>query len=390
MICGKRAVQIGKFGRFMMFSSIYYNKRVLITGNTGFKGAWLTIWLLKLGAEVYGYAKDVPTKTSLFEELNLDSMVNHLYGDIRDLPKLSKYIDEIKPHFIFHLAAQPIVANSYENPLETFETNVLGSAILLEAYRRLKSKAVLVFITSDKCYENVEWTYGYRENDRLGGKDPYSASKAGAELVFSSYYRSFFKGDRNKLLSSARAGNVIGGGDWADNRIVPDTMVNWAKGEAVEIRSPNATRPWQHVLEPLSGYLRLGQLLWQDGFQHVGQSFNFGPASNQNHTVVQLLSELGEHWRILNSSIRTEILLKNVESFTEANLLKLNCDKSLHEIAWEPVLNFEKTSKYTADWYYEFYFNKKSGLSLFEFTNKQILDFEKTAIQKSLSWTKGI
>ena len=371
-----------------MFGQIYLNKKVLITGNTGFKGAWLTTWLLKLGAKVYGYSIDIPSKPSMFETLELNSKIEHVFGDIRDYQKLNKVVSDINPDFIFHLAAQPIVSKSYDNPVDTFGTNVMGSASILEAYRNLNHKSVLVFITSDKCYENVEWTYGYREIDRLGGKDPYSASKAAAELVYSTYHRSFFKNQNQKPSATARAGNVIGGGDWADNRIVPDTMISWALGKTVEIRSPKATRPWQHVLEPLSGYLRLGQLLWQENNQHVGESFNFGPAYNQNHTVLELLTKLGEQWNFYDSSKKTDIKINEEKLFLEANLLKLNCDKALHELAWEPVLNFENTIKYTAEWYYEFYFNTHDTESLYDFTKNQIDNFEIKALEKSIAWTQ--
>jgi len=369
-----------------MFNEIYNNKKVLITGNTGFKGSWLTTWLLKLGAKVYGYSIDIPSKPSLFESLDLNSKIEHYYGDICDYNLLNGIVSKINPDFIFHLAAQPIVSRSYEDPRETFGTNVMGSVNLLEAYRNLANKSVLVFITSDKCYENVEWTYGYRETDRLGGKDPYSASKAGAEIVFSTYHRSFFKTNKEKLAATARAGNVIGGGDWAANRIVPDAMTNWAKGTALEIRSPQATRPWQHVLEPISGYLRLGQLLAEENFSHVGESFNFGPAYNQNHTVLELLTKLSNEWANYNSQIKSSIKINEDKRFLEANLLKLNCDKALHQLSWEPVLDFENTIKYTAEWYYNFYFND-SQRSLYDFTINQIQNFENSALEKSIQWT---
>lgn len=369
-----------------MFEDIYKNKKVLITGNTGFKGAWLTIWLLKLGANVYGYSKDIPTNPSLFDAIDLESKINHVYGDVRDYTLVKKTFDDVKPDFVFHLAAQPIVSTSFNNPIETYETNIMGTVNVLEAFRKINHESNLIVITSDKCYYNVEWTYGYRENDRLGGKDPYSASKAGAEIVFSSYFKSFYKSDSNKHITSARAGNVIGGGDWATNRIVPDAITSWASKKSVEIRSPYATRPWQHVLEPLSGYLRLGQLMKEKRDLLNGESFNFGPAYNQNHTVLELLNKISENWFSKNNMFNTGISINAENTILEANLLKLNCDKSLHALDWEPVLNFEKTTEFTGNWYYEFYFNNPSKQSLFSYTLAQIDLFESLAQEKKISW----
>ena len=370
-----------------MFEDVYKNKIVLITGNTGFKGAWLTVWLLKLGAKVYGYSKDIPTKTSLFEEVELQKKINHVYGDVRDLNLLKSFIEEIQPDFVFHLAAQPIVSTSYKDPIETFETNIMGTANVLEAFKVLDKESNLVLITSDKCYDNVEWTYGYREIDSLGGKDPYSASKAGAEIIFNSYFQSFYKTNVSKKIASARAGNVIGGGDWALNRIIPDAITSWSLNNDVEIRSPNSTRPWQHVLEPLSGYLRLGQMLNQKNKFVNGESFNFGPAYNQNHTVLELLNKIKENWASNKSTYNNGIIIKADNTILEANLLKLNCDKALHTLKWEPTLNFEKTVKFTGDWYYEFYLNKLTPAHLFNFTINQITMFENIAKEKNISWT---
>jgi len=369
-----------------MYKDTYKNKKVLITGNTGFKGAWLSLWLLKLGANVYGYSKDIPTKPSLFDAIDLEKKINHVFGDVRDYNSLKKVFNDVKPDFIFHLAAQPIVSTSFNNPIETYETNIMGTVNVLEAFRLMNHISNLIVITSDKCYYNVEWTYGYRENDRLGGKDPYSASKAGAEIVFSSYYQSFYKSDINKQITSARAGNVIGGGDWATNRIVPDAITSWASNKNVEIRSPYATRPWQHVLEPLSGYLRLGQLLNDKRDLINGESFNFGPAYNQNHTVLELLNKISENWVSNNNEITTGITTNTENAILEANLLKLNCDKSLHKLDWEPVLNFEKTTEFTGNWYYEFYYKNLSKQSLFNFTLDQIELFEILAKEKKILW----
>ena len=281
-----------------MFKNIYNNKRVLVTGNTGFKGSWLTAWLLQTGANVFGISKDIPTKPSLFEVLNLNDKITHFEEDVCNFSAVKKIMEEVQPDFVFHLAAQPIVSDSYENPLETITTNVLGTTNVLEALRTLNFPCTAIIITSDKCYDNVEWVWGYKETDALGGKDIYSGSKGAAELVCKSYYHSFFKKETSKIrIATARAGNVIGGGDWALDRIVPDCMRAWSRGEVVEIRSPKATRPWQHVLEPLSGYLQLGAELFENK-QLNGESFNFGPKAENSHSVEQLLNDLRKVWQI--------------------------------------------------------------------------------------------
>ncbi|MFN5417916.1 MAG: CDP-glucose 4,6-dehydratase [Flavobacteriia bacterium] len=363
-----------------MFKNIYTNKKVLITGNTGFKGAWLSIWLQQLGADVYGISHDVPTEPSIFEVCGLSSKMTHKFIDIRNFDSLEKEIKQIQPDFIFHLAAQPIVSTSYQDPLETFSTNVLGSAHILEAVRKADVKVNVIMITSDKCYENVEWTWGYRENDQVGGKDPYSASKGAAELVIRSYYHSFFKNENSKVkLVSVRAGNVIGGGDWAANRIVPDAMRNWSENEPVVIRSPKATRPWQHVLEPLSGYLTVGMKLDQDQ-KLSGESFNFGPNSDQNHTVLELLQRLSQKWGNQNAD---EMIRVEKSDFHEAGLLKLNCDKALHELDWKPSLNFDQTIDLTASWYVDFYKNNAINVAYME---NQISAYAEIAKNKEIAW----
>ena len=275
----------------------FRDKKVLITGNTGFKGSWLSIWLNLLGAEIYGLAQEAPTKPSLFEEAGLGTIIKNNIIDIKDSKKVSDLVKYIQPDFIFHLAAQPLVNISYLNPIETWETNLIGTVNILDSMRFLTKKCVGVIITSDKCYENQEWEWGYRESDSLGGSDPYSASKGSAELAFRSYYKSFFinKDLTNIRIASARAGNVIGGGDWADNRIVPDCIRAWKNKLPVEIKSPNSTRPFQHVLEPLSGYILLAEKLISDK-SLSGESFNFGPSSNANYKVIDLVSELSKKW----------------------------------------------------------------------------------------------
>ena len=285
-----------------MFSDIYKGKKVLVTGHTGFKGTWLTTWLLSLDADVIGISKDIPTQPSMFEILGLEDKIQHHNIDIRDISALSQVITDEKPDFVFHLAAQAIVSISYDEPLDTISSNVMGTTNLLESLRISNHQCTAIIITSDKAYDNVEQIWGYKENDPMGGKDIYSGSKGAAELIFKSYYHSFFKSEESSVrLAVARAGNVIGGGDWAQDRIVVDCVEAWSEPKSVEIRSPGATRPWQHVLEPLSGYLNLGQALYNDRGLN-GESFNFGPRAEQNHTVVELLKDLSEYWYFENVS----------------------------------------------------------------------------------------
>ena len=275
----------------IQFNNVYNQKKVLITGNTGFKGSWLTIWLKQLGAEVYGISIDIPSQPSNFLVSKLDEVIKTKFIDINNLESLNEEIKYIQPDFIFHLAAQPIVFDSYKNPINTFNTNIIGTCNILESVRHLTKNCVVILITSDKCYDNVEWIWGYKETDHLGGKDPYSASKAAAEIVIHSYYESFFKKSNNIRIASVRAGNVIGGGDWADSRIIPDAIRSWSENLTLQIRSPKSTRPWQHVLEPLSGYLFLGQQLFNN-INLSGEAFNFGPNDLSNFTVEELLIEM--------------------------------------------------------------------------------------------------
>lgn len=367
----------------MIFANAYQGRRVLVTGHTGFKGSWLTTWLLKLGAEVIGISKDVPTKPAMFQELDLGSRIRHVSGDIRDLGLLRQLTLDVRPDFVFHLAAQPIVSVAYEDPVETMTSNVVGTMNLLEAMRRLENPCVAVLITSDKCYDNVEWEWGYRENDRLGGKDIYSGSKGAAELVIRSYFHSFFQKDHAVRLAIGRAGNVIGGGDWARDRIVSDCMRAWSVGGTVEIRSPQATRPWQHVLEPLSGYLALGQAVERNSRLH-GEAFNFGPRAEQSRTVVELLSDLGRHWGLEGSNPPYRIT-GNVP-FHEATLLKLNCDKSQFHLKWSPNLDYAETIRMVGDWYSTFY---KARANMYTLTVEQITDYERKGAERGLAWTRS-
>ncbi len=366
-----------------MYNQVYNGKKVLITGNTGFKGSWLTIWLLKSGAKVYGLSKDIPTEPSIFNEFDLKNNITHYENDVRDFDMVVKIIQEIKPDFVFHLAAQPLVSISYSNPIETLSTNVMGTANILESLRTIDHPCVGVLITSDKCYDNVEWEWGYKETDALGGKDIYSGSKGAAELVFKSYLHSFFKKNNSNIkVATARAGNVIGGGDWAKDRILPDCIRAWSNDEIVEIRGPNATRPWQHVLEPLSGYLALGQQLYDDKNLN-GESFNFGPMVHYNHTVEDIIKDISKYWDNLDSSNAYKVTEN--KKFKEAGLLKLNCDKALFHLKWLPTLEYEELIEFTGSWYFNFY---KKQQNMFDFTSNQINEYEKIAVNKKIQWTK--
>ena len=325
----------------------YCGKRVLVTGHSGFKGTWLTKILIKAGAEVLGYSKDEYKFTEDLNETSFDSVK----GDIRDGKTFEKVVSEFSPEIVFHLAAQPLVYRSYQDPIETFQTNVLGSVNLLETVRSNPSIKALVFVTSDKCYENNEWVWGYRENDRLGGKDPYSASKACAEIIFNSYWESYFNQNFKTLCCSVRAGNVIGGGDWSDNRIVPDAMKALFQDQTLLIRNPNATRPWQHVLEPLAGYLLVGSKLLQKEVIATG-SWNFGPSIDDIrsvHDVASALQKLVSRGRVKVQS--------NAEQLHEAGLLKLNCDKAEALLSWKPRWDFDQMISKTVEWYNVYYNN---------------------------------
>ena len=366
-----------------MFQSVYKDKKVLVTGHTGFKGTWLTTWLLKLGAKVIGISKDIPTCPSKFEELKLQEKIIHYQEDIRDLAKMSEIINHEQPEFLFHLAAQPIVSTSYSNPIETISSNVMGTANILEALKTSNHKCSAIIITSDKAYDNVEQVWGYKEDDKMGGKDIYSGSKGAAELIIKSYYHSFLKNKKSNIkLAIGRAGNVIGGGDWAKDRIVVDCMAAWSQKKSVEIRSPEATRPWQHVLEPLSGYLTLGEALYHDEKYH-GEAFNFGPRAEQNHTVKQLLEDLSRYWHF--STVDDAFTVTDNIPFHEAGLLKLNCDKALFFIKWQANLEYKDTIKFTSEWYYDFYNSEKS---IFDKTVEQIAEYENMAQSKGLTWTE--
>jgi CDP-glucose 4,6-dehydratase len=363
--------------------NFFKGKVVLVTGHTGFKGSWLSIWLSLLGAKVVGLSDKVPANDSNYQASNIDSFIEDYRIDIRDGNKVRELIESCQPDFVFHLAAQALVRPSYENPLETISINAIGSANVLDALRCLNKKVAVVMITSDKAYDNVEWVWGYRETDKLGGKDPYSASKGMAELAIRSYVESFFnKPDSSVRVGIARAGNVIGGGDWAVDRIVPDCMEAWAKGETVDIRSPHATRPWQHVLEPLSGYLALAMNLYQDNYYH-GEAYNFGPSADQNYPVSKLIDEMSKYW----DKIKWNDVSDDNGHVHEAGLLKLNCDKALSDLGWHAALHFEDTVKMTVEWYKEYYQNKDK--SMYDFTVNQILTYTKIAKSQGVTWARN-
>lgn len=365
-----------------MFSNTFKNKKVFITGHTGFKGSWLSCWLVKLGADVTGYSKDIPTQPSMFESLNLADKMHHIQADIRDLDALREALQACQPDFVFHMAAQPIVSESYADPLETITSNVVGTANVLDCLKDFSHPCTAVIITSDKCYENVEWLWGYRESDRLGGKDIYSASKGAAELMFHAYFQSFLKKKSNLLkVATARAGNVIGGGDWAKDRIVADCVKAWSQGASVDIRCPKATRPWQHVLEPLSGYLNLAMALSQSD-ELNGEQFNFGPKAEQNHDVATLIEDLAQHWALPKGLSAFNVV--DEVPFNEAGLLKLNCDKAASQLKWHPTMNYQECVETVSFWYREFYGNNQDMLSL---TMEQIEAYEKLAAEREIEWS---
>lgn len=341
--------------------SVFTGKRILVTGDTGFKGSWLCLWLHHFGAKVTGYALPPERDDDHFNLLNLGQYISHITGDIRDWTTIKKVFEEVQPEILFHLAAQPIVRLSYRNPKLTFDTNVAGSVNVLEAMRQSQSLKAIVYVTSDKCYRNNEWVWGYRENDALGGHDPYSASKAAAEIVFSSYLDSFFR-SRNLGAASVRAGNVIGGGDWSPDRIVPDTMRSLKSNQPIRLRNPDSTRPWQHVLEPLSGYLMLAANLLVDPPKYSG-SWNFGPDDDSIRSVKDLADGIIRHW---GSGVT---LVERDESGPhETEMLHLNCDKAHRILEWFPKWKFEKTLEETVHWYR----NVLSGVRAIDVSKDQI------------------
>ncbi|MDZ7925387.1 MAG: CDP-glucose 4,6-dehydratase [Marinagarivorans sp.] len=353
----------------MVDKAFWQGKRVLLTGHTGFKGAWMSLWLKQLGAELTGFALAPPTEPSLYALANLADMMDSRIGDIRDLVHLKAVMAEAQPEIVIHMAAQPLVLRSYDDPIETYMTNVIGTANLFEAVRSCASVKTVVNVTTDKCYENQEWQWGYRENEPMGGHDPYSSSKACSELVTTTYRKCFFGPDSGVVLASGRAGNVIGGGDWADNRLVPDLMRSIIAGTPVVIRSPNSIRPWQHVLEPLSGYLILAQRLSGSNGREYAQAYNFGPCDNDAQPVSWILNKLCQKW---GEGAQWRLDDPNKVQLHEANYLKLDCSKARAELNWQPRLSLESALDWIVEWNRVFVNNG----DIAAVTNKQIAEYE--------------
>lgn len=374
--------------RTLPFEGVFKNKKILITGNTGFKGSWLTLWFSLLEARVYGYALGPPTQPSLFEDLHLEKLAVQEEADVLDFERLKATINRVQPDIIFHLAAQSLLGESYDHPLETIQVNTMGSLHVMEAVRQLGIRTALVMVTSDKCYENKEWVHGYRETDPLGGYDPYSASKGAAEILIASWRNSFFPPDQisrhGVRLASVRAGNVIGGGDWAKDRIVPDCIRNLSQGDVISVRNPLATRPWQHVLEPLHGYMQLGAALLDSSRTDLGQfcdAFNFGPQVSSNKTVEQLVGAIIQHWGSGSWAESTPGAIHH-----EASLLNLSIDKAYHQLGWLPRWDFETTVHNTVEWYALW---NQASPELFDFTIEQIQSYEDEKIFPAASaWQK--
>lgn len=361
----------------MSFGNSYRGKKVLLTGHTGFKGSWLAIWLRELGAEVYGYALAPYSDMDNFVSCNLETHIHHREGDVRDGNHLKSYFQEVQPDIAFHLAAQPLVLLSYKDPVGTFDTNLMGVVHFFEAVRATPSVKVAINVTSDKCYDNKEWVWGYRENDPMGGKDPYSASKGCAELITAAYLQSYFQADdATCLVASARAGNVIGGGDWAENRIVPDFYRALMQGDKLEVRNPHATRPWQHVLEPLSGYLHLGAALLTHGRTYSG-GWNFGPEDTANYSVKELIDQMLAY--DAKGGYSTPELTNKPH---EATLLKLDISKAVNRLAWRPALSFLETVTFTVDGYNE----QLDGKDMLASRIRQIEAYTSSAKAKNISW----
>ena len=362
-----------------LFGGLYKDKTVLVTGHTGFKGSWLVYWLDKMGANVIGYSLEAPTSPNHIELLDLN--ITSIIGDIRDLNKLEQTFATYKPDIVFHLAAQALVRPSYDNPIVTYETNVMGTLKVLEACRKHNVKAI-VNITSDKAYENREWVWGYRENDPMGGYDPYSSSKGAADILATSYRNSYFntkdyKKTHHTLLATCRAGNVIGGGDWAKDRLMTDIMLSVSNNKKVSIRNPHATRPWQHVLEPLSGYLMIGQKLLEEK-KEFAEAWNFGPSDEGSITVQEVVHNVKKHWDSIDYDIN-----QDVNQPHEANLLKLDCSKAHTLLRWKDVWESDMTFEKTVKWYKAFY-EEDSKIS----TQSDLESYIKDAKVKGLKWAR--
>ncbi|MBN2545520.1 MAG: CDP-glucose 4,6-dehydratase [Spirochaetes bacterium] len=366
------------------FQNFYSKKKVFITGDTGFKGSWLSLMLKELNANVTGYSLEPPTVPCLFDILKLKDKIKHIAGDVRDKEKLLHSIKETEPDIIFHLAAQSLVRRSYSEPVLTYETNLLGTLNILELSRLVKSVRAVVIITSDKCYENKEWIFAYRENDALGGYDPYSSSKACAELISAAYRKSFFNTDdygksHKTAIATVRAGNIIGGGDWTEDRLVPDIIRSLVEDKEVLIRNPDSIRPWQHVLEPITGYLYLASLMYKDG-KIFSDAFNFGPNSNDILTVEDVVKKAIKAWG------KGSYKIKKVDNLHEAKFLRLDTGRSQFFLNWKPVYNVDQAIDKTIRWYKEYYQNKNADI--YNFTVSQMHDYIKSAEKSYLEWIK--
>ncbi len=350
----------------------YQGKRVLVTGHTGFKGSWLSLWLSHIGAEVIGYALEPPSEPNLFEAVDLKNKITHLHGDVRDGDHLNQAFRQYQPEFVFHLAAQSLVRLSYQEPKTTYETNISGTVNILEAMRTVPGVRVGIIVTSDKCYQNIECTHGYQETDPMGGEDPYSSSKGCAELITHAYRKSFFNPEEfgkkhHVALSSVRAGNVIGGGDWGKDRILTDSILALSKGEPIVIRNSKSIRPWQYVLDALSGYLWLGLLMARDGKKY-SDCWNFGPADESIITVQELVDMVISNWG--RGSYQTD----KSEHPDEACLLKLNSQKSRTVLGWRPIYSIEENIRRTLGWYKSFY-RHVSKSKLYDLSIQEIIDY---------------
>jgi CDP-glucose 4,6-dehydratase len=363
-----------------IFNKYYNNKRVLVTGHTGFKGAWLSIWLTELGAKVYGYSLDPPTEPSMYATCGLHNRMEELRADVLEYNKLKNYIAEIRPEIVFHLAAQSLVRYSYVIPKLTLETNVLGTLNILEAVRECDSVRSLIIVTSDKCYENHEQVYGYKETDPLGGEDPYSASKAAAEILFRSYLKSFYRHNEKLGAVSVRAGNVIGGGDWAMDRIIPDAIKALTKSEPIRIRNPRAIRPWQHVLEPLSGYLWLGARASDTPAAFSG-AWNFGPSDSSAKSVRDLVETILGKWKSGSYEVADN---GDEHKLHEAGWLRLTCDKAHVMLPWSAILSFDENIRMTVEWYKNYY--DQQNQNMYHYTVHQIHHYIDLALKQGQPW----
>lgn len=358
----------------MINPSFWENKRVFLTGHTGFKGSWLSIWLHSMGAKVTGYALAPPTQPSLFEEANVGELIHSIIGDISDVDALDKAMQEANPEIVIHMAAQPLVIESYKNPVETYSTNVMGTVYLFESVRKCSSVKAVINVTTDKCYENKEWVWGYRENEPLGGYDPYSNSKACSELVTSSYRNSFFNptdyDNHGVAIASARSGNVIGGGDWAENRLIPDCVNSLVNNEPIHIRNPHAIRPWQHVLEPLSGYLLLAEKLYNHGPEYA-EAWNFGPNDEDAKPVEWIVQKMIEKW-----DGQASYKVDEGDHLHEAGYLKLDCSKAKIQLGWQPHWSLETAIEKIVQWSN----NYQSKENIRKVSLRQIQEYTKAGI----------